>query len=185
VKPSNRAGYRKGVLWGLILASFAGVVVSLYLTFIHYQGAVPRCYLVQGCSTVQTSQYSVILGIPLSLLGTVYFAVMFYLGIGLTATRERRLLLAYKVLAYLGALAAIPLFLLQAVVLKAFCTFCLVTEVLLVVTWIGSFYMQPARPAAPVAADGTGRPNGTKIRPAAARGGDKRKEYDSRRKLVP
>ena len=171
MKPSNRAGYRKGVVWGLILTSFVGVVVSLYLTFMHYQGVVPRCYLVQGCSTVQTSQYSVILGIPLALLGSVYFAVMFYLSIGLTATRQRRLLLAYKVLAYLGALAAIPLFLLQAVVLKAFCTYCLVTEVLLVVMWIGSFSIQPARPPAPAAADITGPPNGAKGRPAAPRRG--------------
>lgn len=176
MKPSSSAGYRKGVVWGLVLASFVGVVVSLYLIFMHYQGTVPRCYLVQGCSTVQTSQYSVILGVPLALLGTVYFAVMFFLGIGLTATRKRGPLLTHKVLAYLGALAAIPLFLLQAVVLKAFCTYCLVTEVLLVMTWIGSFYIQPARPAAPVAADGTGQPNGMRSRPAAARRGDKRRE---------
>jgi hypothetical protein len=75
----------------------------------------------------------------------------------------------------LGALAAIPLFLLQAVVLKAFCTYCLVTEALLVAMWIGSFWIEPARPESPAAAEagGTGRPNGKKGkpgRPAAPRG---------------
>ncbi len=175
MKPGNRAGYRRGVVWGLVLASFIGVVASLYLTFVHYQGVVPRCYLVQGCGAVQTSQYSVVLGVPVALLGTVYFALMFYLGIGLTATRKRRLVITYKVLAYLGALAAIPLFLLQAVVLKAFCTYCLVTEALLIVTWIGTFWIEPARPEAPAAASGasgTGQPKtkkGKPGRPAAPR----------------
>jgi hypothetical protein len=47
----------------------------------------------------------------------------------------------YKVLAFLGALAVIPLFLLQAVALRAFCTYCVATEVIMLAIWIVSFLL--------------------------------------------
>ena len=47
----------------------------------------------------------------------------------------------YKVLAFVGALAMIPLFLLQAIVLKAFCSYCVATEVIMLSIWIVSFLL--------------------------------------------
>ena len=73
---------------------------------------------------------------------------MFYLGIGLLTSSSVTLVRAYKVLAYLGALAAVPLFLLQAVALRAFCTYCVATEVILLSMWGASFLLAapPGRP---------------------------------------
>ena len=51
----------------------------------------------------------------------------------------------FKVLAFLGALAIIPLFLLQAIVLKAFCTYCVATEVLMLAIWIAELPARGAR----------------------------------------
>ena len=57
---------------------------------------------------------------------------------------------AYKVLAFVGALAIIPLFLLQAIVLKAFCTYCVATEVVMLLLWVASFLLvTPGRSEAP------------------------------------
>lgn len=125
----------------LTAASYAGFVISLYLTFVHYRGYVSHCYVVQGCEQVQTSRYAAILGIPLALLGAIFFTAMFYLGIGLLTRSGVTLVRAYKVLAYAGALAAIPLFLIQAVLLRAFCTYCLVTEGILLTLWGVSFLL--------------------------------------------
>jgi len=59
----------------------------------------------------------------------------------------------FKVLAFLGALAIIPLFLLQAIVLKAFCTYCVATEVLMLAIWIVSFLLAaPGRSGEPLEA---------------------------------
>jgi len=94
---------------------------------------------------VQTSRYSVIMGVPLALLGTVFFALMFYLGIGLLTSSRVLVLRAYKVLAFAGALALIPLFLLQAITLKAFCTYCVATEALMLFLWVVSFLLTVPR----------------------------------------
>jgi uncharacterized membrane protein len=106
---------------------------------VHYRGYVSPCYVVHGCEEVQTSKYSVILGVPVALLGTVFFGLMFYLGIGLLTSSRVLVLRVYRVLAFAGALAIIPLFLLQAIVLKAFCTYCVATEAIMLFLWVLSF----------------------------------------------
>ena len=60
---------------------------------------------------------------------------------GLLRSSTPALVLAFKVLAFLGALAIIPLFLLQAIVLKAFCSYCLATEALMLAIWVLSFLL--------------------------------------------
>ena len=78
----RRPKQRRWVPWFLAGASYAGFVISLYLTFVHYRGYVSPCFVVHGCEQVQTSRFSVVLGIPVALLGTIFFALMFYLAIG-------------------------------------------------------------------------------------------------------
>ena len=150
VTRAEPAAARRWVPWLLAGAAYAGFVISLYLTFVHYRGYVSPCYVVHGCEAVQTSKYAVILGVPLALLGTVFFALMFYLGIALLTSHRRRVQSLYKVLAFVGALVIIPLFLLQAIVLKAFCTYCVATEALMLLLWVVSFWLAtPGQRAAP------------------------------------
>jgi uncharacterized membrane protein len=152
-RPTTPARGRRWVPWAVAALAYAGFVVSTYLTIVHYRGYVSPCYVVQGCETVQTSKYSVILGVPVALAGAVFFGLLFYLSVGLLRGRGRLLLAGFKVLAFLGALAIIPLFLLQAIVLKAFCSYCLATEVLMLAIWILSFLLvAPSRSGEPLAA---------------------------------
>jgi len=129
------------VCWSLIVLSFAGFLVSLYLTYAHFRNVLPRCYVTSGCDTVITSRYSVIAGVPLALIGTVGFVVMFYLAIALLVSPGSRLMRAYEVLAYVGLLVAICLFLLQAIVLRAFCSYCLAVEGIVLLLWVGSYVL--------------------------------------------
>ena len=147
------AASRRWVPWLIAAAAYAGFVVSLYLTFVHYRGYVSPCYVVHGCETVQTSKYSVILGVPLALLGTAFFGLLFYLSIALLTSSRPWVVTGYRVLAFLGALAIIPLFLLQAIVLRAFCTYCVATEVIMLALWVLSFLL-PAQSS-------TGQPSRT------------------------
>jgi uncharacterized membrane protein len=140
-------GTRGAIRGFLLVAALLGFLAAFYLTLVHYRGGIPRCYVVQGCDIVQTSRYSAIIGVPIALPGTIYFVLMFYLGIALLVMPKRAVVLAYKTLAYAGALAAIPLFLLQAAVLRAYCTYCIATEIVLVATWLASLALKaPARP---------------------------------------
>ena len=144
---------RRWVPWTLAALSYAGFVVSAYLTIVHYRGYVSPCYVVQGCETVQTSEYSVILGVPVALAGAVFFGLLFYLSVGLLRSSAAMLVRVFKVLAFLGALAIIPLFLLQAIVLDAFCTYCIATEVLMLAIWVISFLLAaPGRSGEPLEA---------------------------------
>jgi uncharacterized membrane protein len=138
---------RRWVRWVLTGLAFAGFVISLYLTFVHYRGYVSPCYVVHGCETVQTSKYSVVLGVPLALLGTVFFGLMFYLGIALLTVSRPIVVTVYRLLAFAGAIAIIPLFLLQAIVLKAFCTYCVATEAIMLALWLLAFLLPAAASA--------------------------------------
>lgn len=59
----------------LIFAAI-GLAVSIYLTILHYGGGQAACPEtgVVNCEKVLTSQYSSIIGIPLAVLGVVFFA---------------------------------------------------------------------------------------------------------------
>jgi uncharacterized membrane protein len=140
-------------VWALTALSFAGFVIATYLTFVHFRGYVSPCYLVQGCETVQTSEYSVLLGVPVALAGAVFFALMFYLDVGLLTTARPWVLRAVQVLAFVAALAMIPLFFLQAIVLKAFCSYCLATEAVVLAMWVLTFFLTPAAARGRAAAD--------------------------------
>ncbi|MCJ7797805.1 MAG: hypothetical protein MUQ56_13780 [Thermoleophilia bacterium] len=129
---------RRVVRVALVVLALAGFLISFYLALTHYRNLIPPCYVTSGCESVVTSRYSTILGIPLSLLGTAFFAVMFYLGISLITGPPKMVMRAYELLAFGGILAAVLLFLLQAVVLKAYCIYCLGTEVIALLIWAGS-----------------------------------------------
>src|SRR5579863_2931966 len=67
--------------WRPIVAfalSIVGFGISMYLTIDHFQGIAPICSSkgFVNCELVTTSKYSYILGIPVSLLGLLFFTAM-------------------------------------------------------------------------------------------------------------
>ncbi len=144
----------RGLRGFLLGVSFVGFLAAIYLTFQHYGEGLPKCFGADGCALVQTSTYSAVLGIPIALVGALFFAVMFSLGIALMAVPTRAVTLTYKILAHAGALAAIPLFLIQAVVLHAYCTLCLATELFLVTLWLACYALPSSPRPAGTAGDG-------------------------------
>ncbi len=56
----------------LCIALF-GFADASYLTITHINNVTLPCYIVEGCDTVTSSKYSEIFGIPVSLLGALYY----------------------------------------------------------------------------------------------------------------
>ncbi len=115
------------IVYGFILVSFLGFLDAGFLTVEHFRGAVPPCNITHGCEAVTTSVYSQILGIPVALLGALYYLTMF-LGTILYLDTKRELIL--KLLAYFtitGLLFSLWFTFVQAVLLKAFCQYCLLS----------------------------------------------------------
>src|SRR2546429_2216430 len=62
----------------MIVLAVIGIGVAAYLTYIHYAGIKPLCGRNGGgCEIVQTSEYSKLAGVPVSLIGPIgYIAIL-------------------------------------------------------------------------------------------------------------
>ena len=56
----------------LIVSAF-GFADATYLTTQHYLGLPVACSILEGCEQVTTSPYSLIFGIPVALLGSIFY----------------------------------------------------------------------------------------------------------------
>ena len=106
---------------------FLGFLDATYLTILHYRNAFPPCTL-SGCEKVLTSQFSVIYGIPVSLLGTLFFALA--MGFSLLVLLDRRKIFAHGLFlcSLTGLFVSAVLFFVQFFIIKSFCQYCLFSE---------------------------------------------------------
>src|SRR5687767_15513933 len=108
------------------IVSLIGLADSIYLTVEHVTGRSVRCTIVAGCSEVLSSQYAVVAGVPLALIGAAAYFTVFSLAT-LAAFGYRfagRLLIVLVIMMFLVSLWLIYL---QAFVIHAFCQFCLLS----------------------------------------------------------
>jgi len=54
----------------LVALAIVGLLISDYLSWVHYMGVVPVCLSGSGgCETVQSSSYATIFGVPVAVIG--------------------------------------------------------------------------------------------------------------------
>ena len=111
----------------LAITAVIGLFDASYLTYQHYSGAGLICNISHGCEQVLTSKYAVVAGVPVALLGVIYyFAVLLTAVYFMTNKPRPNLLLA---LGLAGFLPTLYLLFLQAFVIKAWCQYCLLSSV--------------------------------------------------------
>ncbi len=115
-----------------LLLSIAGFFDSSYLTILHYKNAIPPCLIAKGCETVLTSQFSTIAGIPIALIGSLFFLTLIILLL-------LGLLKYFKLLILAGVVVSVVLFCIQAFILHAFCQYCILSEIIIAAIFILSF----------------------------------------------
>ena len=125
------------------IVSLLGLADALYLTVEHVTGQSVRCTIVAGCSEVLSSQYAVVAGVPLAMVGAAaYFSVFSLATLAAFGYRVAGMLLALLVASMF--LVSLWLFYLQAFVIHAFCQFCLfsaaVTTALTVIVLIAVIF---------------------------------------------
>ena len=122
-------GPRRAALWdGLTaLVALVGVLDAVYLTVGHLSGRSLRCVVVSGCDEVLSSRYATLPGdVPLAALGALaYFTVFSLATLSAFGYARARTLLAPLVAAMFAA--TLWLLYVQAFVLRAFCTYCLLS----------------------------------------------------------
>lgn len=121
------ATYPKWLVWSMIGIAFLGFADATYLTNEHYFSIPLPCTIFHGCETVLTSPYSVIFGIPVALLGVLYYLTVFILLVCAIDMQKKICARLAMVCTPLGFLASLYFVYLQIFVIKALCLYCMVS----------------------------------------------------------
>lgn len=115
----------KFIIYSAIIA-FLGFLDATYLTILHFKNVAPPC-TIAGCEVVLTSKYAVIFGIPMAFLGSLFYLSVI-LACLLILTNFRLIFLKiFYLLAGIGLFVSLILVGIQAIELKAFCQYCLLS----------------------------------------------------------
>ena len=124
----------------LLLLSLAGFFDSAYLTILHYKNVIPPCAIAKGCETVLTSRFSVFFGIPIALIGSLFFLALIFLL--LLENKQNGFSNYFKLLTLIGVVISIILFSIQVFILHAYCQYCLLSELIILAIFILSFKLR-------------------------------------------
>ncbi|MHB0989538.1 MAG: vitamin K epoxide reductase family protein [Bellilinea sp.] len=124
-----------------ITSAILGILDSIYLLIIKVSNNKALC--IQGvgdCWSVNTSRYSEVFGIPLSVLGIIAYAVILTLWILLPRSDffKRNIPIVNFMLSLIGVIYSAYLTYLEIAVIKAICPFCVVSAILLVILFVVS-----------------------------------------------
>lgn len=114
----------------IIAFALIGLVLMGYSTYIHYANTSSFCDISKevSCDVVQTSLYSEIFGIPVSVLGVLYFITALFKSLRKMETGD------FKFLFFLTAFVLIPSLYLSGMeyfVIKSFCILCEVSKLMM------------------------------------------------------
>jgi len=129
------AGASKAAAWLALALALVGAGISGYLAIENLQGESGVCVGVHGCSTVQNSKYGKPFGIPISIPGLMLYAGLVVLAAAwLANVAGRRAEIAFT--GFLGGVAGLLvsayLTWIEAFVLDAWCSYCIVSALLMV-----------------------------------------------------
>jgi uncharacterized membrane protein len=119
----------KWILAGFIVFSLIGFLDAAYLAIQHYNSGILPCYIFTGCDRVTTSSYAVIAGVPVSLLGAIYYLAILITAILYIDTGIRKILYALRNLPVIGFLATLWFLFLQFFIIKAVCFYCVISAI--------------------------------------------------------
>lgn len=105
--------------------SILGFLDAAYLSLEHFLGRVPPCSIVEGCEQVTTSVYSIIAGVPVALLGAVFYLTVLVLSIVYLDTKRNGPLTFAACLTIIGFVASLAFVYIQLFVIHAICIYCM------------------------------------------------------------
>lgn len=122
-KPLDKVSSRVAIF--VLVVSFLGFIDSSYLAIKHFEGVIPPCSITGGCEEVLTSVYSKILGIPVSLLGSIYYLLIMVGSFAFLESKKHSLLKWSLLLTIPGFIASLWFVFIQVFTLGSYCIYCL------------------------------------------------------------
>ena len=123
----------------LVLLAVAGFCDAAYLSAEHFAGVIPPCTLA-GCDTVLTSAYSVMFGIPVAVLGALYYFALLVVYLVYYEAKDTRALNFAFHLSVLGFISDIWFVSAQAFIIHAWCQYCLFSAAASTLIFIFSYW---------------------------------------------
>lgn len=128
-----------------LAASAAGFADATYLTVKHYRGGVPPC-TIHGCEVVLTSAQSEIAGVPVALLGVLYYATILLLSLAYIISKKEAVIRHAAYFTPAGFLASAYFVYLQLFVINAICLYCMASATTSTILFIlGAYVVIKAR----------------------------------------
>lgn len=121
-----------------------GILDSLYLSYVKIAHAKPFCAGLGDCDTVNSSPYSVFLGVPIAYLGVLMYATLFvlsYWGPRLPEPLATYAPLLVMAMAFGGVLYSAYLTYLELYVIEAICIYCVISAVVITLIFLSSLWL--------------------------------------------
>lgn len=118
--------------------SIIGFFDAAYLTIQHYTQFTLPCTITQGCDLVTKSEYSSILGVPVALLGAIYYLTIFLAVYIIIETKKTEYLRFIAIATTFGFLFSAWFVYLQLFVINAICQYCILSAITSTTMFIAS-----------------------------------------------
>jgi len=116
------------ILYLILTLSVIGMVDSIYLTYEHFKAKNQViCIIFDGCDAVLNSSYSEIFGIPLALLGLLFYLFNIILTLAFLKNIIKPFNIFVVLATFIAFIFSLYLTYLQLMVIKSFCFFCLLS----------------------------------------------------------
>jgi uncharacterized membrane protein len=131
--PSVKDGEGRNLRVVLGVLAAAGLLISAYLTWVHFAKVAPVCVGGSGgCETVQSSRYATVLGVPVAVLGIIGYAGLLFSAV---LRGELGVYLGF-LFALAGTLFSAYLTYLEVFVIHAICQWCVASAAIMVAALI-------------------------------------------------
>lgn len=120
----------------LIFLVAIGLIDSIYLSVKSVNGSSLICSITHGCEKVLNSQFAHIGPVPVAFLGVLFYLILLVLLLLKNNWKIRNFSLIY-IISLMGALGSIWFIALQIFVLKAYCQYCMVSDVNMILIFLG------------------------------------------------
>jgi len=117
---------KRFAIWFLVIG-FIGFVDAVYLTTNHFLGIELNCGILKGCEQVTTSVYASVWGIPVALLGLIYYLFIILSSILYLDIKKELVLRFISRVTILGLIASLWFLFAQIFLIHALCTYCLIS----------------------------------------------------------
>jgi uncharacterized membrane protein len=114
----------------ILILSIVGIFDTTHLTIKRYTQESINCSIFEGCDFVTTSVYSTIFGVPVAVLGIIFYVSIFTLSVLYLRSKNRKFLVSILGLSSVGFLMSVWFVYAQVFILESICSYCMLSAIL-------------------------------------------------------